>query len=39
MTMSELAQFKEVHTVVLPSFNNDVCKEAAAIDGGESRSE
>ena len=35
VTMGELVQFKEAHTIVLPSFDKEVCKEAAVIEGAE----
>ena len=31
VTMGELAQFKDVHEVVSPSFNKEVYKDAAVI--------
>ena len=38
LTMGELAQFKGVHHIVLPSFNNLVCKGVVVIGGEEERS-
>ena len=35
VTVGELAQFKDVDQMVLPSFNTEVCTEAVVIEGEE----
>ena len=35
VTIGELAQFKEVHQIVLSTFKKEVYKEVVVIEGGE----